>query len=175
MSSPTPLRPGVMAITIGCQFPDNNGNVVRIVNRHANTPEWDFKTTRSWWCESSRSGWLMNRWSVSNYGQSVVLLQLGAMFYWRTWHPLALPCQVTRCHRARWWWPPCWRDRNWSPIWFRRLVRPVQEPGPLRRQPQPNQVPQKPGRKRPVHPPAVLSVCGPKNPGCPTEPLTRRF
>lgn len=54
MHSSTPLRPGVMAVTIGCQFSENNGNVVRIVHRHANTPEWDFKTTPSWWCESSR-------------------------------------------------------------------------------------------------------------------------
>ena len=54
MRSSTPLRPGVMAITIGCQLAANNGNVVRLVHRHANTPEWNFKNTPSWWCESSR-------------------------------------------------------------------------------------------------------------------------
>ena len=54
MNSPARIRPGVMAVTIGCQFPQNNGNVVRVVHRHANTPEWDFKSTPSWWCESGR-------------------------------------------------------------------------------------------------------------------------
>ncbi len=51
----TSLQPGVMAVTIGCQFPENNGNVVRLVRRHVNTPEWDFKSTPSWWCESGRA------------------------------------------------------------------------------------------------------------------------
>ena len=47
------LHPGTMAVTLGCQLPGNNGHIVRVVRKHTNTPEWDFKTTPTWWCESS--------------------------------------------------------------------------------------------------------------------------
>lgn len=67
MNSPARIRPGIMAVTIGCQFPQNNGNVVRVVHRHANTPEWDFKSTPSWWCESGRP----MQWKQPN-GQEIV-------------------------------------------------------------------------------------------------------
>ena len=48
------LHPGLMAITIGCQLPANNGHIVRIVRKHVNSPAWDFKDTPAWWCESER-------------------------------------------------------------------------------------------------------------------------
>ena len=46
------LHPGLMAVTIGCQLPANNGRIVRLIRKHVNSPEWDFKTTPAWWCES---------------------------------------------------------------------------------------------------------------------------
>lgn len=45
-------QPGDLAISVNTERPENEGRIVRVIRRHVNSPEWNYRNRPAWWCES---------------------------------------------------------------------------------------------------------------------------
>lgn len=54
-------KPGDLAVTVNTEFPENSGQIVRVLYRHISTPEWDWGEVPAWWCVcQDMTVWQMN-------------------------------------------------------------------------------------------------------------------
>lgn len=46
-------KPGDMAISVNTRWPENLGVIVKVLRRHVDSLEWNFRGEPAWWCVST--------------------------------------------------------------------------------------------------------------------------